>query len=152
VTHENWHARYNRVRSELGFGHPGYMVHEAVRWRASTREWLLLPRRASAEAYNDVKDERRAANLLVIASEDFARIRSVRIGAVEPTRGFSAFQFLPGRDDRIVAIKSEEIEGEIASYLLVFDLAGRILMEEVPLGKVKYEGVEFLSNRYLETV
>ena len=52
--------------------------------------------------------------------------------------GFSSFKFLPGsKDSVVVAIKSEENKGSIASYMLAFDLSGRTLMEEQKIADVK---------------
>jgi len=80
----------------------------------------------------------------------------------KPTHGFSAFQFLPFREHEVVALKSEEHHDDIhtctlaflqlllslhsiTSYLhmrsvdlMVFDLAGQVLLEETLVGNVKY--------------
>lgn len=53
--------------------------------------------------------------------------------------GFSSFKFLPGSHDSvIVAVKSEENKGSIASYMLAFDLSGKILMAEQKIADFKY--------------
>lgn len=53
--------------------------------------------------------------------------------------GFSSFKFVPGSHDSvIVAVKSEENKGSIASYMLAFDLSGRILMAEQKIADFKY--------------
>lgn len=77
--------------------------------------------------------------------EDFKNIEVRQIGKINPTHGFSSFKFIPATDDNIiVALKSEEDNGRIASYLLAFDLNGNILMPEFKIGDVKYEGIEFV--------
>lgn len=44
----------------------------------------------------------------------------------------------------IVAIKTEELEGKIASYFLAFTVDGEILYPETKIGDQKYEGLEFV--------
>ena len=62
-----------------------------------------------------------------------------------PTRGYSSFKFLPGTDEQIiVALRSEEDNGKIATYLTVFDLLGHVLLSDVIVANEKYEGVEFV--------
>ena len=52
--------------------------------------------------------------------------------------GFSSFKFLPGsRDSVIVALKSEENRGTIATYITAFDLSGKTLMAEQKIADVK---------------
>ncbi len=59
---------------------------------------------------------------------------------------FQRFPFArAGTDDTlIVALKSEEDQGKIASYIMAFTLDGDILLDEVFVGNRKYEGVEFI--------
>lgn len=67
------------------------------------------------------------------------------MGDVIPTHGFSSFKWIPGTDDQLVmALKSEEVEGKTASYLMIFDIHGHILLGETKVGDHKYEGIEFL--------
>jgi len=85
--------------------------------------------------------------LLLIADESIGEVQVRRIGQLSETRGFSAFQFVPGTSDRlIVALKSEEHAGLINSYVLVFDwTTGELIMPETQLdGSYKFEGVEFV--------
>jgi soluble calcium-activated nucleotidase 1 len=61
------------------------------------------------------------------------------------TKGYSSFKFIPGTEDRIiVALKSEEVSGKVASYVTVFTLDGKILLKDIKIGNVKYEGIEFV--------
>ena len=79
------------------------------------------------------------------ANYDFEKILMSRIGPFNPTHGFSSFKFVPGTDDNvIVALKSEEDNGKIASYIMAFTLDGDIIMDEMKVGDNKYEGVEFI--------
>jgi len=70
----------------------------------------------------------------------------MNIGTIgDGSRGFSAFQFLPGTEDQIlVALKSEERNGKaVASYLSVFRLSdGQIILPEQKFdGPYKFEGL-----------
>ncbi len=73
--------------------------------------------------------------------------------------GFSSFKFVPGtRDQHIVALKTVEFEGRIQTFITVFALDGRVLMDVtlvglcfvfvfvflIVLGEYKYEGLEFI--------
>lgn len=97
--------------------------------------------------YDETADETRGTNLLLISTDDFSQIEVHHIGKTIPSRGFSAFQFVPStNDDLIVALKSEEKDGRpVASYLTVFRLSdGHILLNDSKLkGAHKFEGIEF---------
>lgn len=83
--------------------------------------------------------------MLISADENFQEIKVTRIGKENPTHGFSSFKFVPGTDDLVVvALKSEEDGGKVASYILVFNIYGKILLPEQIIGNVKYEGIEFI--------
>ncbi|CAI5706698.1 hypothetical protein KXD40_006167 [Peronospora effusa] len=150
VRHEDWTANFASVRTALGCDWPGYVVHEAIEWSPIRRQWFILPRRVSMDPYNDMKDETRGSNKVVIASEDFSSIQVREVGKVTPLRGFSSFKFLPRSDDTvIVAIKSVEVEDEKrqTSFITVFDLDGNVLMNETEIpGAKKYEGVAFTHD------
>ena len=127
------------------FNISGYMIHESAVWSDLNQEWLFLPRRASKDMYDEVADEKRATNLLFTCSDDFSRITITRLGAFNPTHGFSSFKFIPNTNDRIiVALKSEEDRGKIASYITVFKLNGKVLLPETKIGDHKFEGIEFI--------
>ncbi|XP_005098146.1 soluble calcium-activated nucleotidase 1 [Aplysia californica] len=145
VKHLDWHERYNALREKTGMLLPGYIIHESGVWSDVHKKWFFLPRRASTETYDEVKDEKRATNLMFIADEDFTSVEIKKIGSLNPTHGFSSFKFIPGTEDSIiVALKSEEDNGKIASYILAFDINGNTLMPEKKIGDVKYEGIEFV--------
>uniref|UniRef100_A0A493TXC5 Soluble calcium-activated nucleotidase 1 n=4 Tax=Anatidae TaxID=8830 RepID=A0A493TXC5_ANAPP len=145
VGHESWVANYNALRAAAGIRPPGYLIHESASWSDTLQRWFFLPRRASHERYNEKADERRGTNLLLSSSQDFGDITVGRVGEVVPTHGFSSFKFIPDTDDQIiVALKSEEDNGKIASYIMAFTLDGRFLLPETRIGSVKYEGIEFI--------
>ncbi|XP_076844828.1 soluble calcium-activated nucleotidase 1 [Brachyhypopomus gauderio] len=145
VQHQNWVSKYNSLRSAAGITPPGYLIHESAAWSDNLQRWFFLPRRASNERYDETADERRATNLMLCCSPDFTDIEVRKVGPFSPTHGFSSFKFVPNTDDQIiVALKSEEDAGTIATYILAFTLDGRILLPETKIGDVKYEGLEFI--------
>lgn len=145
VQHKNWVPHYNSLRNAAGIRPPGYLIHEAAVWSDSFQRWFFLPRRASHERYEETADERRATNLLLSCPADFSYIKLRQVGPLNPTHGFSSFKFVPGtKDEIIVALKSEEDAGKIATYMIAFTLDGQVLMPETKIGDVKYEGLEFI--------
>lgn len=145
VHHISWINNYNAMREKTGYQYPGYMIHESGVWSQIHKRWFFLPRRASTEKYEEKPDERRATNLLLSCSEDFGDIRVSKIGVLNPVRGYSSFKFIPGtKDEAIVALKTEEDEGRIATYITAFDLKGNILLPDTKFSDVKYEGIEFI--------
>ncbi|KAM6940801.1 soluble calcium-activated nucleotidase 1b isoform 1-T2 [Lycodopsis pacificus] len=145
VQHENWVPHYNALRSATGIQPPGYLIHESAAWSERLQRWFFLPRRASHEHYEETADERRATNLLLSCPADFSHTTVRHVGPLDPTHGFSSFKFVPDTDDQIVvALKSEEDAGRIATYIIAFTLDGRVLMPETKIGNVKFEGLEFI--------
>nr|XP_061791881.1 soluble calcium-activated nucleotidase 1-like [Nerophis lumbriciformis] len=145
VQHKSWVSYYNALRNAAGIKPPGYLIHESAAWSERLQRWFFLPRRASHQRYDDSADERRATNLLLSCRADFSDITTQRVGPLNPTHGFSSFKFVPDTDDQIIlALKSEEDGGKVASYVIAFTLSGRVLMPETKIGDVKYEGLEFI--------
>ncbi|KRY37480.1 Soluble calcium-activated nucleotidase 1 [Trichinella spiralis] len=146
VRHIFWKDIYIKLRAAVGIEYPGYMIHESVQWSQQWKRWFFLPRRASPLPYSEKEDERRAANVLLQASENFEHISATYLGEPSETRGFSAFQFIPKTLDKlIVAVKSEEIDGKVTSFLTIFDTNGVIILNDTEIpGHVKYEGIEFI--------
>lgn len=145
VRHHNWVDNYNNMREKTGYQIPGYMIHESVVWSDFHKSWFFLPRRASTETYSEEQDERRATNILLKISPCFSMIEVSHVGKLHLTHGFSSFKFIPGTQDQlIVALKTEEDQGKIASYIIVFNLKGDILMDELKIGDHKFEGIEFV--------
>nr|CAD7260222.1 unnamed protein product [Timema shepardi] len=145
VNHLNWHDNYLSLRSAIGIEFPGYMSHEAGVWSDVHNRWFFLPRRCSKERYNPDLDEKRSCNVLLTADEDFNNIKVTYVGEITPTHGFSSFRFVPGTSDRIiVALKSVEDAGLTATYIMAFDITGKIILEETKVADFKYEGLEFI--------
>ena len=123
----------------------GYLIHESAAWSERLQRWFFLPRRASHEHYEEAADEQRAANLLLSCPADFGSFTVRHVGPLNLIRGFSSFKFVPGTDDQIIlALKSEEYAGSIATYITAFTLDGQVLMAETQIGNVKFEGLEFI--------
>ena len=156
VQHIDWHTNYIKLRETAGIEFPGYMIHESACYSPVTKSWTFLPRRASKSKYNDVDDERRGTNLMLTAkaavnvddeNEPFSDVKVKEIETLDqPSHGFSSFKYIPGtKDDLVVALKSEELEGKIATYILVFRASdGKIIKQEEKIGDIKYEGIEFI--------
>ena len=145
VVHHDWHERYEGMRAVGDYLLPGYIMHESGVWSDIHKEWFFLPRRASHEKYDDVSDERRATNLLFRASEDFKAIHMSHMGPLHQTHGFSSFKFIPETNDNIIiALKSEEDQGKIVSYITALTLDGEVIMEETKIGDKKFEGIKFV--------
>lgn len=121
------------------------MIHEAAAWSDIHQQWFFMPRRASPVTYNDKDDEKKGTNLLLRANEDFSEVHLTKVGPLLPTHGFSSLKFVPDTmDSVIVALKSEENEGRIASFITVFSITGEIWLPETEIGDYKFEGIEFI--------
>lgn len=153
IQHVNWREYYDRMRSIMGYEHPAYLLHEAVAWSPHHRQWFVLPRRMSHEAYEEEADERRGANTIITASHDFSDVKATTVGRLTPERGFSTFKFLPGSGDNIIiAIKSAEeaATDRQTAFLTMYKSNGdgswRVIMEEQEIpGDAKFEGLEVIE-------
>lgn len=146
VKHINWVENYKKLRSALSISWPGYMIHESGVWSPSHRKWYFLPRRLSKEKYNDTKDELMGGNILLSADDLFMDVQMAEVGTLIPSHGFSSFKFIPNTNDNVIlALKSEELNGNTSTYIMAFDLNGKILMpeEKIP-STLKFEGLEFI--------
>ncbi|CAL7940855.1 unnamed protein product [Xylocopa violacea] len=141
----NWISNYKRLRQAINIEYPGYMIHESGVWSDIHKTWFFLPRRCSHERYNETKDETMSCNILLTADENFVDIKVTKVGNLVPIRGFSSFKFLPdSRDSIIVALKTEEYQGQTATYIMAFTIEGNILMPETKVVDKKFEGLEFI--------
>ena len=156
---ENWTKAYDVVRRALGAESPGYMVIESVNWSEHLKKWIFLPRRISqGESYNDVLDEKRGGQQLVLVDETFTKTQVVdlKLESTDPLKGFSSFSFVPNTQDRhILATRSVEEDCALddeslckqRSYVVVIDvLTGESLAPEVKYEHDwKFEGIEFFN-------
>ncbi|ESO05491.1 hypothetical protein HELRODRAFT_77501 [Helobdella robusta] len=145
ITNVNWIDKYNALRDETNNKFPGYLIHESAVWSDLHKKWFFMPRKVSKVSYNDKEDEKRCGNWITMADENFENIENMDIGEKEPTYGFSAFRFIPETKDEVfVAVKTEEVDGKVASKLVAYDIGGNKKMDPVPLGNLKFEGIEFI--------
>lgn len=141
----NWIDNYKKLRQAIGIEFPGYMIHESGEWSNVLKKWIFLPRRCSKEQYNETKDEVMSCNVLLTADDDFSNVKVTTINNSQGVRGFSSFKFLPGSDDKIIiALKSEEFQGNTKTYITAFTIDGTILMNDVKIADQKFEGIEFV--------
>lgn len=153
---KDWTSQYNFVRHHLGADHPGYLIHEAIRWSPHLKKWIFAPRRISDKPYDDTEDERRGSNKIVLVDDAFttAETVAIKMASKDSLHGFSSFAFVPGTYDRHV-LATRSVEEDCAgddldickqrSYFVIFDvLTGEVLMDEVKAKQeYKFEGVEF---------
>lgn len=144
IEHHDWHETYVKFKQAAGIPTDGYILYESANWNEADSRWYFLPRRVSKEKYDDVADESRGSNLMIISNADFSDVSTRLVGPLIPTHGFSSFKFVPGRPDEILAIKSEEFGENINSFITVFKTDGTVLMPETLVPGIKFEGVEFL--------
>ncbi|KAB7494874.1 Soluble calcium-activated nucleotidase 1 [Armadillidium nasatum] len=145
IQHHDWTKNYEKLREADNIHFPGYLIHESCVWSEIWQRWVFLPRRASSDKYTEDEDEHRGTNLMLQATEGFEDIKVSRVGDVIETHGFSSFKFIPGTKDRlIVALKSEEIGGKAATYVMAFDISGKIIFPEKKIADYKFEGIEFI--------
>jgi soluble calcium-activated nucleotidase 1 len=141
----DWSTQYNRLREVSGFSSPGYMIHESACWHESSKRWVFLPRRASTEPYDEVLDEQRAANIMILADENFEKVEVVKgMGPGSNIRGFSSFRFIPDFPNEFVAIKTEEVNSVVKTYATVLNMKGEVLMAEQFIDDIKFEGLEIM--------
>ncbi|XP_076242499.1 soluble calcium-activated nucleotidase 1 [Calliopsis andreniformis] len=141
----NWISNYKRLRQAIDIEYPGYMIHESGAWSDEHKKWFFLPRRCSRERYNETKDETMSCNVLLTADENFVDIKVTKIGDLNPIRGFSSFKFLPNSQDSIIiALKTEEFQGQTATYITAFTIEGVIIIPETKIVDKKFEGLEFI--------
>ena len=144
ITSLDWRNIYENMRKATGTSLPGYLVHEAACFNPINRKWYFMPRRESKEEYDDVKDEERGSNLVIVMDEDMKKISSMRIGDLNPQHGFSSCKFLPYREDEFVALKTMEFKDTIKTFITVMSIKGDVLLPETEIAAAKYEGVEFI--------
>jgi len=156
---EDWERKFNFVRELVGASPPGYIIMEAILWSDHLKKWVFLPRRISSSAYDEVQDERKGSNKVVLVNDSFTDGTVVDIkmkpSDLDPLHGFSTFAFVPGTaDHHAMAVRSVEEDctgpDELCkqrSYVMVFDvLTGEVLMDEVKIDLAeKFEGLEFVN-------
>ncbi|XP_060875239.1 soluble calcium-activated nucleotidase 1-like isoform X2 [Metopolophium dirhodum] len=145
VHHLDWTENYVKVRAAMNIHFPGYMTHEAVVWSDVHCRWLFLPRKASAEPYDQLTDGQKGTNVLLSVSPDFDDVKVICIGELMPNHGYSSFKFIPGTKNTVItAISTQEEGGVTATFIKAFTVNGEILFPETKVSDLKYEGFEFI--------
>ena len=135
------------------------IIMEAILWSDHLKRWVFLPRRISSTMYDEVEDEKKGSNRIVLVNEKFTDgdVVEIKMKAenMDQLHGFSTFAFVPGtKDHHAIAVRSveEDCTGELEdckqrSYIMVFDvLTGDVLMDEVQIDMAeKFEGIEFVN-------
>ena len=135
------------------------IIMEAILWSDHLQRWVFLPRRISSTEYDEVADERKGSNKVVLVNDNFTEGDVVEIkmkaSDLDPLHGFSSFAFVPGTNDQhAMAVRSVEEDCTGAdedckqrSYIMVFNvLTGEVLMDEVHIDIAeKFEGIEFVN-------
>ncbi|VDL82942.1 unnamed protein product [Nippostrongylus brasiliensis] len=120
----------------------------AIKYSEIRKTWFFLPRKASKTAYDEPADERKGTNFLIVGDQHLKRFRAIKIGRLtDPTRGFSAFDFVPGTDDFLIAaLKTREVAEEpLTTYFTVFDINGKVILADEEIeGNLKFEGLFFV--------
>lgn len=98
--------------------------------------------RGCQEQYDPQADERQGSNLIISASNSFEHIRSTRVGRRIRARGFSAVKLVPDTLDVAVALRTEEVDGQLATFVCVLHTNGTVLMPDTYISDRKYEGIE----------
>jgi len=178
VSLRNFSAVYDELCRAAGCGGVGYATHEAAAWVGSHGEvgsWYFAPRRLSSEPFDEALDETRAGRTLLRYSAPGGRdgghpvsllsprssglagahVSAVPLGgssgAADPSRGVSALKLLPGRRDVLVALKTEESGGRVASFLSILrSESGEALMPDAEVAQgFKFEGLEVSVPTYV---
>jgi len=145
INHQDWTEHYETLREYSNTKYPAYLLHEAIMWYPETREWIILPRRCSSDPYDEVEDAQKGTNIFFIASQDFSKITMSEIGQLDPLKGTSSFKFVPFQNGDIIQLKSLEYGDRIETYISVVNIYTKeILMPDVYIGPMKFEGLEFL--------
>jgi soluble calcium-activated nucleotidase 1 len=142
----DWTKNYQEIRSKTGHTYPGYLIHEAIIWDEFNSKFIIVPRKASTEGYEEKKDEKKGTNLMIISNQRFNAIKVKKLGEEELEYGFSSIKKLPNMN-MFVGIKVKELTDpkETNTKLIIFDTEGKFHSDYVDLGNIKFEGIEIFS-------
>ncbi|KAL7535489.1 hypothetical protein ACHAXR_006522, partial [Thalassiosira sp. AJA248-18] len=110
---DDWNDKFAFVRQLVGASPPGYIIMEAILWSDHLKRWVFLPRRISSTVYDEVEDEKKGSNRVVLVNDKFTDGEVVEIKMkktdMDPLHGFSTFAFVPGtKDHHAMAVRSVE--------------------------------------------
>lgn len=70
MEHLDWRNVYNGLRdAAICKQGAGYIIHESARWSDVHSLWFFMPRKASRQPYDEVKDARKCVNLMMAAPD-----------------------------------------------------------------------------------
>ena len=77
---QDWTNRFIAMRDAVGYGSPGYLLHETAIWNPFLNKWHFLPRRASKTEYSEAADEKMGTNLLISTGPAFDSFDYITVG------------------------------------------------------------------------
>jgi len=155
VEHLDWRNVYNGLRdAAICKQGAGYLIHEAARWSDVHDHWFFLPRKASRQPYDEIRDARKCVNLMMAAPDALSHDEGDKVHmqgylTKSDLRGCSDFLFVPGTSDcHLFVLRTEEtLDGVITTYGSVIDLTTKVLMEEVTIAENrKFEGAAWVGG------
>lgn len=112
--------------------------------------WFFAPRKvAYHKDYDFDQDPRDHSNLLISCTEDFDDFIVTNYNVEDREgHGCSDMMFVEGSGDtEIICTRTIELEDTVRTWLCVFEITGKVLLDEYPLTDgIKYEGVEALHE------
>jgi soluble calcium-activated nucleotidase 1 len=155
IENVDWRPVYNGLRdAAICKQGAGYMIHESCRWSDIHQKWFFLPRKASRELYDEIKDASKCVNLMMAAEDgitesDGGKVLMQPYLSKSDLRGCSDFLFVPGTNDtHLFVIRTEEsLEGVITTFASVVDLEANVLLEECEIAQDrKFEGAAWVGG------
>lgn len=152
----NWTSNYAKLSRAVGLttkpgtsgGLYGYLTHEGALWSDIHQRWFFVPRKiAYHKKYDFGKDPSDHAAILMSCDAKFNDIRIIPYQVEDKVgHGCSDLAFVEGSGDtEIICTRTIETKEITRTWLCVFDITGKMLLDELPLQEgIKYEGVEVL--------
>lgn len=142
---EDWTDVYTLIEETLQVGSKGYVTHEAVTYCYQKDKWYFAPRKCSSETFETTDDEmHRACKKIVQLDGNLQNPIIIEDPQYNESRCFASMKSIPYHEDYLVYIKSYEVDGDFESWIGMMDTQGNIIMEEVSIGKNKFEGIEII--------
>jgi soluble calcium-activated nucleotidase 1 len=147
VTTVDWTQNYEQLGKALDIDiRTGFVAHESGAWSDLLQKWVFLPRRVSEQKFDQATINNIGSNVALLADDQFSNVEVKTLGELNEKSGFTSFKFIPDSEDQLIlALKAEtEEKGKTGSFLAVYDLEGKEIMEPVRIADGIYAGVEFL--------
>lgn len=146
VRNLDWHPVYQAIRTASNATNPGYLWHEAVEWEPVTKRWIMLPRFASTTSrYQPGMEQNDAADLLIVADENFMSIKVKHLDHHDPRYGFTSLRRIPGSRKLFMVLRVHEDGSKHKTQAAVIDLNGDFYTDPpyLDVGERKFEGLTF---------